>query len=384
MKNKKLKLISIVLIGFLCILIGSPFINGETSTKTLAPNQYWGLGTTLNTGDTLNFRIESDPLGINIYIMTQGQMDFYIDDPQDKATSYIKKWEGYSLVTSSFIAESGQIYFILIMNPSDSMNTYIVIDASIDKYVPPIPKTITITSPTSYDTFENGINDITWTSTGDISDVKIELYKNRYFLETIISTTNNDGSYSWYIYDDEYTDNSDYQIKISDYDDNSIYDYSNYFIIECEIVEKTLTIDDPIDISNECGYIYWRYTGDIEYVKIDLYNDGYFLETIDSCTDNDGFYSLYIDDYTNSSFYQIKISDYDDNSIYDYSNYFTIEVESEESEPYDPYDPYDPNRNLWNIINNIIFMIVIPLCIVLAIAIPIAIFVKKCKRKSKI
>ena len=235
MKNIKTKIISIVLIGFLCILIGSPFINGETTTKTLAPNEYWGLGTTLNTGDTLNFRIESDPLGINIYIMTQGQVDLYIDNPQDKATSYIKKWEGYYLLTSSFVAESSQMYYVHMINPSDSLSTYVVIDASIDEYIPPIQKTITITSPTSYDIFENGYNYITWTSTGNFDSVRIELYKNGVFLETIAIGSINDGSHLWYIDDEEYVDSSNYQIKISNYDDNSIYDYSSYFTIECEI-----------------------------------------------------------------------------------------------------------------------------------------------------
>jgi len=67
--------------------------------------------------------------------------------------------------------------------------------------------------------------------------------KNGVFLKTVKSWTSNDGSYSWYIYDDEYVDGSYYEIKISDYYDSSIYDYSSYFTIETEI---TSPIPPPI------------------------------------------------------------------------------------------------------------------------------------------
>jgi len=232
MKNKKTKLISIVLIGFFCVLIGSPFIKGETSTKTLAPNQYWGLGTTLQTGDTLNFRIESDSVSINIYIMNQGQIDFYQGNPQDEATFYIEEWVSYWLLTYSFVAPNDEQYYLLMINPSDSTSTYVVVDASVDEY---IQSTITITNPTSIDTFDSGYNHITWTSTGEVSYwIDIDLYKNGAFLESIV-TVGNGGFYSWYIYNDEYEEDSDYQIRISDSYDSSIYDLSDYFTIECEL-----------------------------------------------------------------------------------------------------------------------------------------------------
>jgi len=240
LKNKKVKLISIILIGFLCILIGSPFIKGETTTKTLAPHQYWGLGTFLEFGDTLNFRVESDPVSINIYIMNQEQIDYYVDNPQDDATSYIKRWKGYYLLTESFTAQYDGMYYLHMINPSDSTSTYVTVDASVDEYI--IPKTITITNPTSISIFKSGYNDITWTSTGTISDVRIELYKDGYFLESIDLNDYNDGFYRWYI-DIDYTNGSTYQIKIMDYYDRSIYDYSDYFTIECEI-------DDPDDPDN--------------------------------------------------------------------------------------------------------------------------------------
>ena len=56
MKNNK-KIFLVIIISFLCILIGSPFINAERHTETLAPNTYWALGTNLQAGDTVNFEI---------------------------------------------------------------------------------------------------------------------------------------------------------------------------------------------------------------------------------------------------------------------------------------------------------------------------------------
>lgn len=215
--------------------MGISFVKGEKQYKTLLPNQYWGLGTTLQAGDTLNFKIESNPVGINIYIMNDAQMESYRNNPQDEADYYIKEWWHYSLITDCFVASYDQQYWILMINPSDSINTDVVIDASIDEY---IPKTITITNPTSVDKFSSGNVYITWTSTGSFDYVRIELYKNGVFLKTISSTTYNDGSYDWYIYIyDDYTDSSYYQIKITDYYDDSIYDYSNYFSIEIESEE---------------------------------------------------------------------------------------------------------------------------------------------------
>ncbi len=319
MRNKK----SITLItSFLLLLIfGVFFVKAEIQSKTLSPNEYWGLGTNLESGDTLYFQITSPSVGVNVYIMNDAQILIYQNDPQDLATNYIYQWTGYYLLTYSFNAPNNQQYWVLIINPSDSSSTYVTIDAY-------IVKTITINTPISTDTFSTGYNYITWTSTGSIDYVQIDLYKNGAYIETLSYYTDNDGSVSWYIYDDEYTDGSYYQIKISDYDDDSIYDYSDYFTIETEI--KTITITSPIStdtFSPGYNYITWTSIGNIDYVQIDLYKDGVFLETLSYYTDNDGSYSWIINsnDAYDGSNYQIVILDYNDNSIYDYSYYFTIE-----------------------------------------------------------
>ena len=51
------------------------------------------------------------------------------------------------------------------------------------------------------------------------------------FLEVIIASTYNDGSYSWYPSSDDTYSGNDYQIRLSDYHNNSIYTLSDYFTI---------------------------------------------------------------------------------------------------------------------------------------------------------
>jgi len=232
MKNKKMILVFVI--SILGILIGSSSVKAEIQSKTLLPNQYWALGTNLLAGDTLNFEIESTPIGINIYVMNDAQIESYQDNPQDLAIYYIHQWKQYILLTYSFVAPDNQQYWVLMINPSDSTNTYVVIDASIDEA--PVPKTITIHSPKTNDVFDNGYNDIDWSTTGTISYVRIELYYGGSFLEVIESKESNYySSYDWYLSSsDIYSEGSYYQIKISDYYDNSIYDFSDYFSIEID------------------------------------------------------------------------------------------------------------------------------------------------------
>jgi len=335
LKNKKITIGTILLLfaisGFCNITISNAWIG----VINLKPSQYsyYNLGY-LHDGAIIHIHEISANAFINTYIMNDEDFDeigILWDD-------YIIRWKDMTYLSNyDYDVTIYDEYYIVFRNWDIYAGRTIQVDIDIEKV------DITITSPASYDTFVAGYNDITWKSTGSISSVKIELYKSGVFLETITSWTYNDGSYSWFIYSDEYTDDWNYQIKISNYDDNSIYDYSSYFTIESEL--KSITITLPTSYTTvQSGYndITWTSTGSIDYIKIELYKNGIFLETIDSYEYNDGTYSwkVYDDDYINSSSYQIKISNYDDNSIYDYSSYFTIEVESEEPDPYDPYDPY--------------------------------------------
>ena len=92
---------------------------------------------------------------------------------------------------------------------------------------------ITVTSPTSSGNWQDyNTYTITWTSLGPISQVIIQLYKGAIFVEDITFLyTDNDGDYSFYVYSSENYEGTDYRIKITDYDDANVYDYSDYFSI---------------------------------------------------------------------------------------------------------------------------------------------------------
>jgi hypothetical protein len=77
--------------------------------------------------------------------------------------------------------------------------TFDFIDTNVEftYYAPP---SLTTTTPDSTSSWETGTTQsITWTSTGTISDVKIELYKGGVFEMEIIASTTNDGEFSWLI-----------------------------------------------------------------------------------------------------------------------------------------------------------------------------------------
>ncbi|MFX1535755.1 MAG: Ser-Thr-rich GPI-anchored membrane family protein, partial [Promethearchaeota archaeon] len=184
---------------------------------------------------------------------------------------------------------------------------------------------ITIIVPHSSSSWETGTSQyINWGSTGTISNVKIELYKDDLLMMEIVSNIPNDGEYYWAI-PSTLDSSTQYQIKISDASDPSAYDFSDYF----EIYTPTITITVPHSSSSwETGtsqYIKWTSIGPISTVKIELYKDDLLVMEITSDTSNDGEYTWTIvsllDDSTQ---YQIKISDVSNPSLYDYSDYFEI------------------------------------------------------------
>ena len=97
---------------------------------------------------------------------------------------------------------------------------------------------ITVTSPASSDNWQDyNTYSITWTSVGPISQVIIQLYKGATFVEDITFLyTDNDGDYSFYVSSSKNYNGTDYRIKITDYDDANLYDYSDYFTIHTDVL----------------------------------------------------------------------------------------------------------------------------------------------------
>jgi hypothetical protein len=99
-----------------------------------------------------------------------------------------------------------------------------------------VPNSVTVSAPNGGESWEQGsTQSITWTSTGDIDNVKIELYKGTELSTTISSSTTNNGTYSWTIADDQDV-GSDYKVKIIALDDPEAFDMSN---ADFEISEKS-------------------------------------------------------------------------------------------------------------------------------------------------
>lgn len=187
-------------------------------------------------------------------------------------------------------------------------------------------RSINITSPFISNSWETGTtHSISWTSTGNIANVKIELFKGGTFELEINSSTPNDGDFSWII--PSGLDNStQYQIKITDVADSSIYDYSNDFEI---YTLNSITVISPDSMNSwETGTthsITWISTGTIIDVKIELFKGGIFELEIISSTPDDGEFSWIIPSgLDNSTQYQVKITDVSNSPFNDYSDYFEI------------------------------------------------------------
>jgi hypothetical protein len=192
-------------------------------------------------------------------------------------------------------------------------------------------KSITVTEPTSSTIWTKGDSaDITWTSTGTISDVQIDLYKAGTFWDTIESSTANDGNYTWTQVNPALADGSDYKVRISWVSDTGVYDESEDFTIETKSITVTEPTSSTIWTKGAAANIAWTSTGAISDVKIDLYKGGIPLETIEPSTANDGSYTwIQVNPaLADGSDYKVRISWVTDTGVFDESEDFTIEAKS--------------------------------------------------------
>jgi len=194
--------------------------------------------------------------------------------------------------------------------------------------------TLTVEIPNGLSSWHTDTShDIEWVTTGNVSNVKIELYRGGVFELEITANITNDGEFSWSI-PLSLIDSTQYQIKVSDVSNPSTYDYSQYF----EIYNPTITVTSPDSASSWIrgteNSINWTSTGILTNVKIELFlNDTFVLEIIAS-TPNDGDYSWTLpSDLDPSTLYQIKITDSSNALIYDFSDYFEVTVPSSGGSP---------------------------------------------------
>ncbi len=192
------------------------------------------------------------------------------------------------------------------------------------------PVTITVTSPNGGETLEVGYShNITWSSTGALSLVKIEYSTNNgTSWTTIVSQTTNSGSFSWTIPD---IPSVNCLVRIGDTDGNPV-DTSNEVFTIAAPDPDTITVISPYagDVweVGSAHNITWTSTGTIENVKIEYATHGssYSRATIVNSTINDGIYKWIVpDNIITSHLCVIIISDANvNNDTIDFSNYFTI------------------------------------------------------------
>ena len=271
----------------------------------------WETGTThlltwTSTGSISDVKIElfkDDVFELEIISSTPNDGDFSWTIPSglDSSTQYQVK---ITDVSNSLVNNYGDYFEIYV---SDS---------------------ITVTSPDSSSSWENGTtHSLTWTSTGSIEDVKIELFKDDVFKLEIISSTPNDGDFSWDIPSD-LDSSTQYQIKITDESNSLVNNYGDYFEI---YISDSITVTSPNSSSSwENGTTHsltWTSTGSIEDVKIELFKDDVFKLEIISSTPNDGDFSWDIpSDLDSSTQYQIKITDESNSLVNNYGDYFEIYI----------------------------------------------------------
>ena len=184
-----------------------------------------------------------------------------------------------------------------------------------------------ITAPNGAEKWEVAIEEtITWTSTGSITNVKLEYSKDNFVsdINTIISSTPNDGSYPWTIPNDESTT---VRVRISNATDASVNDISD---ADFWIVTDSLTITDPDGgedwEAGEQHAITWTSTGSIANVKLEYSTDSFSsdINTIVASTTNDGSYTWTVPDDASSTV-RVRISNVLNSAINDVSNAdFTI------------------------------------------------------------
>ena len=196
----------------------------------------WGVDMTMNLTVSL---IEED---WNEYTMT------YIEKPtagpfeDEEVITYllITSSDIYKFDISDYVQGRDNISVCLYIEIENYVDDYIYItsregyysseDAPQLIWTYPETTSLSVISPTSTSSWRAGTSqEITWTSEGSITNVDLDIYKGG-VLKFYLDGTPNDGSVYWELPTD-IESGTDWRIRISDSDDPSTYDYSDYFEI---------------------------------------------------------------------------------------------------------------------------------------------------------
>ncbi|MEI6519541.1 MAG: PQQ-binding-like beta-propeller repeat protein [bacterium] len=149
-----------------------------------------------------------------------------------------KKWEYSSsdkITSSPSLGSDGTLYF-----SSEDHNLYAITNNN-------SISSLTLISPNGNEQWlQSSTHNITWTSTGNPGNVKIELFKNSVLNSTISNNAPNTGTYSWNIPTNQ-TLGTDYRVKITSLTDVNVSDNSDAdFTI---IADSSTRFGVPVQIS---------------------------------------------------------------------------------------------------------------------------------------
>jgi hypothetical protein len=162
-----------------------------------------------------------------------------------------------------------------------------------------MPASITVTSPNGGETWEVGSEQkITWTSTGDVGNIKIEYSPDSGLSWTaIVTSTSNDGIYQWTV---PANSSTGYLIRVSEIDGDPWDVSDGVFTIAAE-PQPGITVISPNGGENltagSTHEITWTSTGDVGNVVIEYStNSGGSWKRIVVSTANDGSYNWPVPD----------------------------------------------------------------------------------------
>ena len=170
---------------------------------------------------------------------------------------------------------------------------------------------------------------ITWASSADISNIRIELLNEGVIDTTITADTENDGSYEWTV-PAQQAEGNYYKIRISGIKADTALKRSTTVSDESDDY-FSIAGESFIKLISPAGGEFWsrETTQNIEWesgtisgnIKIDLYKSGAFVKSIDSSTANDGVYEWAISGETPlGNDYKVKVSSVSDAAISDISS----------------------------------------------------------------
>ena len=177
---------------------------------------------------------------------------------------------------------------------------------------------------------KNSTYTINWTTNTD-SKIKMELYLGENIVHTISPMEDNSGSYNWTIPHNLFPDTT-YRIKITSLLRPGISGISQYFSVKGDSTIEFIEHSDFVSNNWFKGIdslITWNDNIE-EDVKIDLFLNDVFVETIVSATVSNGSFLWPVPSYlaTNSN-YKLRISSVANNSIFSFSDLFRISLLSE-------------------------------------------------------